>query len=163
MKVVGIDMSSQKTGISLLVDGKYVDHVLIDLYKIKDTDERIRKMMKAIKTQLNEYKPDMIVMEECLMTNNIKTVKILSYIAGTIISWADENNVIFKFLLPTAWRKRVGIIQGPKTKREVLKQEAMDMVKNKFKIEVTDDEAEAILIAYSMSCNKNSNDIDIEI
>ena len=119
--------------------------------------------MKAIKTQLNEYKPDMIVMEECLMTNNIKTVKILSYIAGTIISLADENNVIFKFLLPTAWRKRVGIIQGPKTKREVLKQEAMDMVKNKFKIEVTDDEAEAILIAYSMSCNKNSNDIDIEI
>lgn len=163
MKVVGIDMSSQKTGISLLVDGKYVDHVLIDLHKIKDTDERIRKMMKAIKTQLNEYKPDMIVMEECLMTNNIKTVKILSYIAGTIISWVDENNVIFKFLLPTAWRKRVGIIQGPKTKREVLKQEAMDMVKNKFKIEVTDDEAEAILIAYSMSCNKNSNDIDIEI
>lgn len=161
MKIVGIDMSSQKTGICLMSNGEYTSHVLIDLHKIKDTDERIRKMMKSIKAQLNEYQPDIIVMEECLMTNNIKTVKVLSYIAGVIMSWADENNVAFKFQLPSAWRKRVGIIQGPKTKRETLKLEAIDMVKEKFKIEVTDDEAEAILIAYSMLCNEKLNDIEI--
>ena len=74
MKIVGIDMSSQKTGICLMSNGEYASHVLIDLHKIKDTDERMRKMMKSIKTQLNEYQPDIIVMEECLMTNNIKTV-----------------------------------------------------------------------------------------
>ena len=163
MKIVGIDMSSQRTGIALFEDNQYVEHVLIDLHKIKDTNERIRKMMKDIKQQLNRYKPDVIVMEECLMTNNIKTVKVLSYIAGTIISWADENNTIFKFQLPTAWRKKVGIMQNQHIKREQLKQEAIEMVKEKFGLDVTDDEAESILLAYSLAYNEKSDDIDIEI
>nr|DAL08561.1 MAG TPA_asm: RuvC [Caudoviricetes sp.] len=163
MKIIGIDMSSQRTGIALFDDNQYVDHVLIDLHKIKDTDERIRKMMKNIKQQLNRYKPDVIVMEECLMTNNIKTVKVLSYIAGAIISWADENNTIFKFQLPTAWRKKVGIMQNQYIKREQLKQEAIEMVKEKFGLDVTDDEAESILLAYSLAYNEKSDDIDIEI
>lgn len=161
MKVVGIDMSSSKTGISLFVDGKYAGHVLIDLHKIKDSDDRMRKMMQGIKEQLIIYKPDAIVMEECLMTNNIKTVKILSYIAGTIISWADENRVAFIFQMPTEWRKKVGIEQNKKIKREQLKQEAVAMVKDKFNLDVTDDEAEAILLAFSANVN-DADGIDID-
>ena len=81
MKVVGIDMSSAKTGISCFIDNKYEDHVLIDLHKIKDTDVRIRKMMREIKKQLDIYRPDVIVMEECLMTNNIFiTIKNISFL-----------------------------------------------------------------------------------
>lgn len=161
MKVVGIDMSSSKTGISLFVDGEYAGHVLIDLHKIKDSDERMRKMMRGIKEKLNIYKPDMIMMEECLMTNNIKTVKILSYIAGTIISWADENEVDFRFQMPTEWRKKVGIEQSKKIKREQLKQEAVAMVKDKFSLDVTDDEAEAVLLAFSANVN-DADGIDID-
>lgn len=157
-------MSSSKTGISHFIDGEYAGHVLIDLHKIKDSDERMRKMMREIKRQLETYRPDLIIMEECLMTNNIKTVKILSYIAGTIISWADENGVDFKFQMPTEWRRKVGIIQNNKIKRDKLKQEAIDMVKEKFNISVTDDEAESILVAYSISCLSvnNADGIDIE-
>lgn len=161
MIVVGIDMSSAKTGISCFVENKYKDHVLIDLHKIKDTDIRIRKMMREIKKQLDIYRPDVIVMEECLMTNNIKTVKILSYIAGTIIAWADENDVEFRFQMPTEWRRKVGIKQNKNIKREVLKQEAIDMVKEKFGLDVTDDESEAILIAYSVRKNIAEDGIDI--
>lgn len=161
MKIVGIDMSSSKTGISCFIDNKYTGHVLIDLHANKDTDKRMREMMRKIKWQLDVYKPDMIVMEECLMTNNIKVVKVLSYIAGTIISWADENDVEFRFQLPTAWRKKVGIVQNKKVKRETLKQEAIDMVKEMFGLDVTDDESEAILIAYSASINDTAG-IDIE-
>ena len=161
MKIVGIDMSSSKTGISQFIDGKYAGHVLIDLHKTKDTDERMRMMMRSIKRQLDIYKPDMIVIEECLMTTNIKVVKVLSYIAGTIISWADENNVEFRFQLPTEWRAKVGITQSKNVKRAVLKQEAIDMVKEKFGLDVTDDESEAILLAYS-AVVKNADGIDID-
>ena len=79
----------------------------------------------------------------------------------SIISWAADNEVEFRFQLPSEWRKRVGIIQGPKTPRDKLKQEAIDMVKEKFGIDVTDDEAESLLIANSIFCNKWSKDIDI--
>ena len=161
MRVVGIDASTNKTGVSLFIDNEYSGHMLIDLHKIKDSNIRVPKMMQEIKNTLDYYKPDIIVMEECLLKNNIATVKLLSYLAGAIISWAADNEVEFRFQLPSEWRKRVGIIQGPKTPRDKLKQEAIDMVKEKFGIDVTDDEAESLLIANSIFCNKRSKDIDI--
>lgn len=162
MRVCGIDASTNKTGISLFIDGEYSGHMLIDLHKIKDSNIRVPKMMQEIKNILDYYKPDIIVMEECLLKTNIATVKLLSYLAGAIISWAADNQVKFRFQLPSEWRKRVKIVQGPKTPREKLKQEAIDMVKEKFGIDVTDDEAEAVLIAHSVFCGVKSKDIDIE-
>ena len=162
MRVVGIDASTNKTGISLFIDGEYNGHMLIDLHKIKDSNIRVPKMMKEIKCVLDYYEPDIIVMEECLLKTNIATVKLLSYLAGAIISWATDNQVEFRFQLPSEWRKRVKIVQGPKTPRDKLKQEAIDMVQDRFGIDVTDDEAEAVLIAYSVFCGVESKDIDIE-
>lgn len=162
MRVCGIDASTNKTGISLFIDGEYSGHMLIDLHKIKDSNIRVPKMMQEIKNILDYYKPDIIVMEECLLKTNIATVKLLSYLAGAIISWAADNQVEFRFQLPSEWRKRVEIVQGPKTPREKLKQEAIDMVKEKFGIDVTDDEAEAVLITHSVFCGVKSKDIDIE-
>ena len=162
MRVCGIDASTNKTGVSLFIDGEYSGHMLIDLHKIKDSNIRVPKMMQEIKNILDYYEPDIIVMEECLLKTNIATVKLLSYLAGAIISWAADNQVEFRFQLPSEWRKRVEIVQGPKTPREKLKQEAIDMVKEKFGIDVTDDEAEAVLIAHSVFCGVKSKDIDIE-
>lgn len=162
MRVCGIDASTNKTGISLFIDGEYSGHMLIDLHKIKDSNIRVPKMMQEIKNILDYYEPDIIVMEECLLKTNIATVKLLSYLAGAIISWAADNQVEFRFQLPSEWRKRVEIVQGPKTPREKLKQEAIDMVKEKFGIDVTDDEAEAVLIAHSVFYGVKSKDIDIE-
>lgn len=162
MRVCGIDASTNKTGVSLFIDGEYSGHMLIDLHKIKDSNIRVPKMMKEIKDVLDYYEPDIIVMEECLLKINIATVKLLSYLAGAIISWAADNQVEFRFQLPSEWRKRVEIVQGPKTPRDKLKQEAIDMVKEKFGIDVTDDEAEAVLIAHSVFCGVKSKDIDIE-
>lgn len=162
MRVCGIDASTNKTGVSLFIDGEYSGHMLIDLHKIKDSNVRVPKMMKEIKGVLDYYEPDIIVMEECLLKTNIATVKLLSYLAGAIISWAADNQVEFRFQLPSEWRKRVEIVQGPKTPRDKLKQEAIDMVKEKFGIDVTDDEAEAVLIAHSVFCGVKSKDIDIE-
>lgn len=162
MRVCGIDASTNKTGVSLFIDGEYSGHMLIDLHKIKDSNVRVPKMMKEIKNVLDYYEPDIIVMEECLLKTNIATVKLLSYLAGAIISWAADNQVEFRFQLPSEWRKRVEIVQGPKTPREKLKQEAIDMVKERFDINVTDDEAEAVLIAHSVFYGVKSKDIDIE-
>lgn len=163
MRVCGIDASTNKTGVSLFIDGEYSGHVLIDLHKIKDSHVRLPRMMQEIKRTLDDFSPDIVVMEECLLKTNISTVKLLSYLAGAIISWSTDNNVEFKFKMPAEWRKEVGLVQGPKVQREKLKQEAIELVKTKFSIDVTDDEAEGILVAYSMFCNKKIKDIDIEI
>lgn len=149
MKVIGIDASTNKTGIAVFQNGNYVEHTLIDLHKIKDSTERIPKMMAAICDYLDEHKSDKIIMEESLMTNNILTVKMLSNIAGAIMYYATSHNIEFQFDLPSAWRKRIGLTQGRSVKREVLKAEAIAAVKQEYEMDVSDDVAEAILICRS--------------
>lgn len=149
MIIAGIDASTNITGVAIFQDGKYVTHTLIDLHKIKDSSERIPKMMVAICEYLDEYKIDKIIMEESMFTSNISTVKMLSNIAGAVIHYAAKNEIKFEFALPTHWRKTIGLSQSNKIKREVLKEEAIAAVKQEYKMDLTDDEAESLLIARS--------------
>lgn len=150
MKIVGVDASTNKTGISVFEDGKYITHTLIDLHKIKDSTIRIPQMMQAICSYIDKYHVDKIVMEESLMTNNIDTVKKLSNLAGAVMFYAANNHIEFEFTLPTHWRKKIGLSQSNKIKRDVLKAEAVAAVKQEYGIDVTDDESEAILIGRSV-------------
>ena len=149
MVVVGIDASSNKTGVAIFQDEKYVEHTLIDLHKIKNSSERIPKMMLAICDYLDKHKVDKIVMEESMMTNNISTVKMLSSIAGAVMYYAAKNGIEFELALPTHWRRKVGLSQSSKIKRDTLKIEAIQAVKQEYGMELTDDEAESLLIARS--------------
>lgn len=149
MIVAGIDASSNKTGIAIFEDGKYVEHTLIDLHTIRDSTERVPKMMVAICEYLDKYNINKIVMEESMLTTNAATMKMLSTIAGAVMYYAESHNIRFRFELPTAWRKKVGLVQSNKVKREVLKAEAIAAVKQEYGMRVSDDISEAILIARS--------------
>lgn len=149
MVVIGIDASTNKTGIATFQDSKYIEHTLIDLHKIKNAGERIPKMMIAICDYLDKHQIDKIIMEESMMTNNISTVKMLSSIAGAVMYYAAIHNIEFQLDLPSAWRRRVGLTQGRSVKRDVLKAEAIAAVKLEYSMDVSDDESEAILIARS--------------
>lgn len=149
MVIAGIDASSNKTGVAIFLDGQYVEHTLIDLHKIRESSERIPKMMAAICDYLETHKVDKIIMEESLMTNNILTVKMLSNIAGAVMYYAASHKIEFQFDLPSAWRKRIGLTQGRSVKRDVLKAEAIQAVAQEYGMDLTDDECESILIARS--------------
>ena len=58
MRIMGIDGATNKTGIAIFEDGKYEQHILIDLHKIKDASERIPKMMIAICDFINTQHVD---------------------------------------------------------------------------------------------------------
>lgn len=149
MRIAGIDASSNKTGVAIFQDGKYVEHTLIDLHKIRDSSERIPKMMLSICDYLEKHEVDKVVMEESMMTNNILTVKMLSSIAGAVMYYAASHDIEFQLDLPSAWRKRIGLTQGRAVKRDVLKAEAIEAVKQEYMMDLTDDECESILIARS--------------
>lgn len=149
MRIVGIDASTNKTGIAIFCDGEYIEHTLIDLHKIKDSGDRIPKMMTSICDYLDKHQVDKIIMEESMMTNNISTVKMLSNIAGAVMYYAASHNIEFQLDLPSAWRKRIGLTQGRAVKRDVLKAEAITAVKQEYGLTLTDDECESILIARS--------------
>ena len=148
--VVGIDASTNKTGIAVFKDGKYVKHILIDCHKEKDAFKRIPMMANEICEYLNTvFDIDVIVMEKSILKTNIDTVQKLSNLAGSIMLYAFQNNIKFEHPTPPEWRKKIGLEQSKKVKREVLKLEAIEAVKREYKIDTTDDEAESILLARS--------------
>ena len=149
MIIAGIDASTNKTGIAIFEDGEYLEHTLIDLHKIKDSSERVPKMMQSMCAYLDGHPVDKIIMEESMMTTNIATVKMLSNIAGAIMYYATIHDIDFELSLPSHWRKKIGLSQSNKIKRDVLKAEAIAAVQQEYGMELTDDESESILIARS--------------
>ena len=149
MKIAGVDASTNRTGISVFINGCYETHTLIDLHTIKDSSERIPKMMLAICEYLDEHKVDKIIMEESVMTTNVSVVKMLAYIAGAVMYYAVSHGIEFELVLPTHWRKKIGLSQSTKIKRDVLKAEAILAVKQEYGMDLSDDESEAILICRS--------------
>ena len=150
MNVVGIDASTNKTGIAVFNNGKYIEHTLIDCHKEKDAMKRIPMMANKICEYLDEIDDiNVIIMEKSILKTNIDTVQKLSNLAGAIMLYAYQHNIKFENLVPSVWRKKIGLEQSKNVKREVLKLEAIMAVKQEYDIDVSDDEAESILLARS--------------
>jgi Holliday junction resolvasome RuvABC endonuclease subunit len=147
MKVVALDQSTRITGYSVFEDGRYVESGVIDLHKIKDTDERSKQMGLEICKVIEECKPDEIVIEEVAMQSNADTLKKLARIQGMAIGFATAHNILTHILEPSRWRSVLGYKQGPGIKREQLKQQSRDFVKNVLGLNIeSEDENEATAI-----------------
>lgn len=149
MLIAGIDGSTNSTGVSIMRDGELEYYTLIDLHKEKNAMKRIQNMLIQISEILDKYELDAVYMEKSVLKNNVDTVQKLANLAGGIMFYCAKNNIEFNHPLPPEWRKKIGIKQSSKIKREVLKEEAIFAVKNEYGIKVNDDIAEAVLIARS--------------
>lgn len=147
IKLITIDASTQKSGIAYFYNGKYVEHTLLDFSKDKNMESRFESMSKGIWQKLNEYKPNIIYIEETYMANNPQTSKILTRLQGVVYAWCLNNNCEFNTIRPTQWRKQLKFLQGKNIKRSQLKEQSIRYVLENYGLEVTDDESDAICIA----------------
>lgn len=146
-KLVAFDASTHSTAYAVFEKEDYKESGLI---KCKEplADDRMKSMSVKIINLLRKLKPDIVYIEDTVVTRNAKTQRILTRLQGVIYGYCIINGCEFKTIRPTSWRKAVGINQGKK-KRVELKKEAIEMVREKMEIEVNDDEAEAILIGQA--------------
>lgn len=145
MKVLSMDQSTRVTGYCLFQNGTYIESGVIDMSKSElDTPERSFEMAKAAWGIIDKYKPDHLVIEDTQQQNNVKTVITLSRLQGMIIGYAEAHGIKVHILLPSAWRKALDYIQGPKIKRAELKKQSADYVKKHFGFDLSEDENEAI-------------------
>lgn len=147
IKLVSIDGSTQKTGIAYFCNGKYVEHILLDFSKDKNMENRFESISKEIWKKLDDYRPNIIYIEETYMANNPQTSKILTRLQGVIYAWCINNACEFNTIRPTSWRKQLNFQQGKNVKREQLKKQSLQYVLDNYGLEVTDDESDAICIA----------------
>lgn len=146
MVSLSIDSSSTSTGWALFIDYNYVKSGVIDLKGIKDSLTRLDDMVLTILDLVKETKPDVVVVEEMVVTRNPQVARMLTMILGAIYGYCIQNNISYCTLRPTEWRALITKDKKPR-KREELKQWSKDKVRELFEIDdVNDDISDAILI-----------------
>jgi Holliday junction resolvasome RuvABC endonuclease subunit len=150
MKILSMDQSTRVTGYSIFDDGNYVTSGVIDLHKIKDTEERSKQMAIEICNLIESHPSDCVVIEEVALTSNAQTLKLLARIQGVAIGFCAAHNIPLHILEPTRWRSCLGYRQGPKVKRDELKKQSLDFVKKKLGLNIkSEDENEAVAIGVA--------------
>lgn len=150
MRVLSCDQSTRVTGFAVFDDGQYVKSGVIDLHKIKDTDERSKQMAVEICKLIKSTKPDCVIIEEVAQQSNVATVIKLARIQGVAIGFCAAHNIDLHILTPTRWRSALSYKQGPKVKREELKEQSITFVKNELRLNIeSEDENEAIAIGVA--------------
>lgn len=145
MKVLSFDQSTRCSGYAYFEDGKYIESGIVDMRKSElETPERSFEMTKELWKIIKKYKPNYLIIEDTQQQNNVKTVITLARLQGMIIGYAEAHGIKVHILLPSQWRSALGYSQGPKVKREKLKQQSIDYVKENFGIDLPEDQCEAI-------------------
>ena len=129
--------------------------------KSKEWRERIEQEWESFNEILKKYNPCKIYMEDVPMKDGKPTILKLGAVQGMVLALAKQYNIEVVFLLPSEWRSGLGLFDGTRqgTHREILKKKAVETANKIFGLNLTwikekskqneDDEAEALLIAYS--------------
>lgn len=160
MIAMGIDASTTSTGWSIFLDTELIGHGVIKP-KGADWREHVTNEWDSFCKIIEKYLPDIIYAEDVPLKKGSSTLLKLGAVQGMILALAAQYNIEIKYLLPSDWRSPLGLYDGTRegTHREVLKKKAIEMVNKVFNMSLLwvapkskrnqDDEAEAILIAYS--------------
>lgn len=152
MRILSFDQSSKLSGWSVFDDGEYVDSGVIDKHKITNSDKRIAEMGLAIYKKIKEVNPDTVIIEGVQQQSGVSTVILLARLQGMILGYCAAHKIRTEILGPSQWRSELSFRQGAKIKREELKQQAEDYVKQHFNsLECGQDESEAICIGVAAS------------
>lgn len=147
MRILSFDQSTRVTGHSLFIDGEYVDSGVIDLGKNKNTEDRSKQMGLAICQVITDSKPDTVIIEEVAMQSNAQTLKLLARIQGVAIGFCAAHNIPLHILEPSKWRSALNFKQGRAVKREELKQQSRDYIRENFGFDnFSEDRCESICI-----------------
>lgn len=145
-KLLTIDSSTNKSGCAYFCNGKYKAHHLLDCSKDKNMDSRFEEMSHELWAILGIYKPNIVYVEETVVLRNAQTQRFLTRLQGIIYAWCMNHGCEFNTIRPTSWRKAINMSQGKNVKREQLKAQAIQYVKEHYQLDVSDDEADAICI-----------------
>ena len=160
MKILSLDLSTKSTGWCIGQDQSIISHGCITASS-KDVMKRIIKMRDELSKIIKDNKIQKIIMQQVRQQYSSHTSKVLMWLQGIVVMATYEVNpkIEYDFIGASTWRAALKIKQGPGIKRNNLKPQDIQYVKNKYNITVNDDEADAICIfdAYNEKFNNEIN------
>lgn len=162
MVIMGVDGSTTSSGWAIF-ESDGCKRIASGRIKTKGEDwrDKIEYEWMMFSQIIQKYQPKKIYMEDVPMKDGKPTILKLGAVQGMAICLAAQYDVEIQFLLPSEWRSGLGLFDGTRqgTKREILKKKAVETANKLFGLDLVwvkeksklneDDEAEAVLIAYS--------------
>lgn len=147
MRILSLDLSTHSTGFAIGENNALQNHGCI-VSSSKDVKKRILKMRDEIAELIKNNNIQKIIMEQVRPQYNSHTNKVLMWLqaAIVIVSYEIDPKIQCDFIGASEWRAALKIKQGRGIKREALKPQDIQYVKNKYGLTVNDDEADAICI-----------------
>lgn len=149
MKILAIDQSSAVLGISFFEEGQLKKVEKIKVPKNEDINDKIHNIKIIINNLYDKLSPDIITLEDIQQQLNVNTYKVLAELLGVLIEFCIERKIRYEIVHPKTWKSYCGI-KGKK--RDEQKKNTILFVKDKFGVDVGEDEADSICIGfYSVS------------
>ena len=137
-----MDQATKISGYSIFEDKNLITYGTLEVdQKEKNYVERIKQMNGKIIQLINDNNPDFVVFEDVQFQRSYQTYQQLSQLQGVIMANLFDQNLGFQIIEPSGWKSFCGI-KGKK--REEQKKNTQEFVKNKYGIDVSEDEADAI-------------------
>jgi len=120
----------------------------------------MKQMISLIKSIIDEHKPDFIVFEDTQFQKSYLTFKELSQLQGVLMAYLFDINIGFEIVPPSTW-KSFCKIKG--RKRIEQKANTIQMIKDKYNLELSEDICDAIGIGiWSKDKIKFKNELNIQ-
>lgn len=110
--VLGLDMSSHKSGYALFVNKELVDYGAWEMTNAQESDwrKRIAFMANCVGQYCVHHDVDVIYAEDVPPTlENSQTVKVLSALQGMLIAISILNDIDINFIPVKTWKQKIGI------------------------------------------------------
>lgn len=111
MIVLGLDMSSKKSGYALFVDNHLKDYGLWQANEEeKDWRKRISYMAECVGKYCRDHNVEVIYVEDVPpIMENTQTVKVLSALQGMLIAISKLQDIVIDFVPVKTWKNEIGI------------------------------------------------------
>lgn len=161
--LIALDQAAKVTGYSIFKNEKYEKSGTFSVPPHKPIEERLALFYKELMSLYNEYSDyevEIVFEDIQLQMGNVKTYRVLAYVQSIILLFCFYNKTPYSIATPSHWRKLLGGEFG--RKREEQKEHAIELVRQKLKIDVSSDEADAICIGLARIKEKHLNKIGFE-
>lgn len=146
MIVLGIDQAMKTSGYCVMDDKQNI------LAVGTQTNSNLTENREFFLSLLEQYKPDLVLIEEITFQRNVKTFQTLAQVQGIYLEAAYQAGVAIETVYPSSWRSKNRI---KASKRVEAKREAKELASELFPDhKFTQDSAEAAMIARSHFVDK---------
>lgn len=149
-KLLALDQASVITGYAIFEDDKLVSYGKIKL-EDEEIGPRLVVLRNEIKRLIDENNITIVAFEDIQMQasvgNNVKTFKVLANVFGVILELCEELQLKYKVVSSNTWKSTLKIKGKNRTEQ---KKNAQNYVQERYNVQCTQDEADAICIGSHM-------------